>query len=272
MSKSQIKNFFKDEFFLKIWPRLGGKKISWALFESQTPINKATMLWNSLTPSINLLFKKISLPLRNDPNETDENYFKRVTSKIYEKNLKLDSIHQKFSIWPSVALETGGANCSLSSQAQGLFLQKLGYKVEFGLPGPMSHAVIFVEDRERDKYYLDPANGTMCKVVGEEEIEGIKTYLIKPEDERIPFRRVPVCSLEESIATTIWNLASLKQDAVNNVESASLVKRFGVERDIPYGDWTLDNLLPTWRKLKQHPVWEQEERESSERIRLTKLR
>ena len=92
----------------------------------------------------------------------------------------------------------------------------------------------------------------------------------------MPFRLVPVCFLEESTATSVWNLNSLKKaaqldtvDGYTSTTAQTLVSRFDVEDEIDYGSWARDNILPRWKKMETRPVWQEEMKSSGERINNT---
>ena len=262
----KIETNFSPKFFSETWPKLGGVEVADSVIAASSPKERCTILWNSLTPSLELLGRQFNLPFTKTLGESDGDFFRKINEALHCDDEHIDNNQQKMSIWPSVAKETGLINCTLGSQIEGYVLEKAGYGVEFGMPGPMSHAVIIAEDEAGEKFYLDSANGIIEKISGVKVIGGVKTYLIETNDPRIPYRLIPVCALAESVATTIWNLASLREDAKTNSEFVKYAEGFGVQEGMAYGDWALYNLLPRWSNVAQHPEWLKEKQESSERI------
>ncbi len=79
---------------------------------------------------------------------TDTEYFELLVDKMYGHNMTVrrqDKELMKWSMWASVANETGTTNCSLGSQVFLRLLENAGYGVEYGTPGPLTHSIAFAK-------------------------------------------------------------------------------------------------------------------------------
>lgn len=269
------KHYFQQTFFNQVWPKLGGSKLPAIQLVLHNPHELSKLLWKSLLPTIDQYIEKYNLQI-NTMLRNDSAKFQEIVERMFRLNQQHAKIGKWYDCWPATAIEKGSTNCSLGSQVLGRTLQQNGYTVEYGMPGPMSHAVIFTKTKDGIIHYLDSANGVTVEVAEEVNVKGIKTYRLQTEDERIPFRLIPVCSLEESVATSIWNLNSLRQaarnDSQNNLEGTNaqiLVAQLKLNKDIDYGSWAIDHLLPQWKNLRDHSTWKQEMAESGQRIAQT---
>jgi len=106
-------------------------------------------------------------------------------------------------------------------------------------------------------------------------IDGIKVYRIDGESldsgerEKVPFRLVPVSSVDKGTVALISNLGPLISDSKNSEQSAQLVNRFNVNPELWYGNLAYDNLLLSnlnQRSMMAQPEWQQEREASSKRI------
>ena len=262
--------YFQETFFIEVWPKMCGTEVGDISEQFKDSRQLAETLWQSMISTIDQYIIQNNFTL--DLKVTDGQSFRALVDKMYTINQQ-NATQTEWSAWPVVSLETNVTNCSFGSQVLGRILQKANYKVEYGMPGPMSHAVIFAEARDGKIYYLDQANGVAVEVAGVLDVDGIKAYRIETEDEKIPFRLVPVCSLEESTANTIWNLNSLRQTAIFDKEDGikdnmaqRLVQEFGLNSDINYSSWAIDHILPKWKNIRNHPTWQKETIESGQII------
>ena len=150
--------YFKTIFFSKIWPKLGGRKLSNINFSLLNPMEFSKVLWESFVPMIDQYIFINKLWLKKGKRQRDINVFDTLVTKMYAIN-QLNSEEGKwYDSWPVTAIEKGPTNCSLGSQVLGRILQQSGYEVEFGMPGPISHSVIFARAKDGKIHYLDPAN------------------------------------------------------------------------------------------------------------------
>ena len=242
------------------WPHICGQELD-ASFNLDDSEMLASALWNTLTPQIDAYIKQYGLVTGKNMAISDEMYFQSLMTAMYQLN-QGNMEASAWSAWPAVALDTGVTNCSLGAQVAGQALRRAGYAVEYGMPGPLTHAVIFARDAGGAVFYLDPANGAIARVTAEGQIGTVTCYQIETDDERIPFRLVPTCSLEQSVATTIWNLASLRASG----EQVQLAERLQIDGQAPYGDWARDHIIPVWKGLASDPRMQREHEESGRRI------
>ena len=268
--------YFQEIFFQKVWPKLTGIENIPNINDVQgNPEKIAGRLWESLAPALDAYITKYNLPVTKDARQTDDEYFSALVAKMYQLNERVAGHGGWENVWPKTAIEIGATNCALGSQVLGRALQKAGYEVEFGMPGPESHAVALAKKSDGRKVYLDQANGVMVDIAGEQSVHGVKAYRIETDNKNIPFRLIPVCSLEKSTAATVWNLASLRKSAASpregrfHTQALKLMDRFGLDWKISYGDWAKRTILPEWKGLLRRPEWKKEQEESSARIRAT---
>ncbi|OIP97151.1 hypothetical protein AUK40_03840 [Candidatus Wirthbacteria bacterium CG2_30_54_11] len=245
---------------IAIWPHICGQELGVPV-DMHDPQMLAAGFWKTLIPQIDAYIERYSVPIERSEGISDECYFQSLVSALYELDQR-NIQGLKWSAWPAVALDTGVTNCSLGAQVAGQVLRRAGYEVEYGMPGPLTHAVIFVRDADGTVFYLDPANGVTAKATAGGHIGTVTCYQIETEDERIPFRLVPACSLEQSVATTVWNMASLRASG----EDAALVERLQIDGQAPYGDWARKYILPAWAELEADPRMQREYEESGRRI------
>lgn len=268
--------YFQKIFFHRVWPELTGVELTDVSAILENPRQLSEILWHSMLSAIDKYIKRYGLEVNT--KEEDINKFRDVVEKMHTINQLNLKEGKWYDCWPVTALEKGPTNCSLGSQVLGRTLQQAGYQIEYGMPGPMSHAVIFIRAKDGRRHYLDSANGVTVEVGEEIEINGIKAYRIETKDIRVPFRLVPVCSLEESTASSIWNLNSLKkatefdlQDGIEASNAQELMLRFGLDKNIDYGSWARESILPRWGKIETLSVWKEEMKASGKRINRTEV-
>ena len=287
-TKSASEIYFDSIFFQKIWPKLMGDEASVPDLTAAkgNPEAMARTLWASMGPFIDRLIEKHALPISRQPEQTDIQFFESLVAAMYKLDRKATTSDRtpQWNAWPSAAMKTGATNCSFGSQVLGHVLRNAGYQVEYGMPGPMSHAVIFARDRENNIFYLDQANGVTARVVGEETADGIRAYRIETDLDAIPFRLVPVCTLEQSTFTTVSNLGSLRQEAVTDGKTGALSQAGALmgtyditprkddpaeeaDANMQYSDNAIRMIIPEWEGLYAKPEWQKEHEESSWRIR-----
>ena len=275
--------FDEKIFFENTWPNLlCAESKSIDLTGIDNPQERAEILYSNVIPSLDAYIKKFSLPIIKKNEETDEAFFTRICSAMDNLNSENKEKESWRDTWPSTAIEIGRTNCSLGSLVLGRALELAGYdrdEIEFGLPGLGSHAVIIIKNK-----YIDQANGVVVDVVKDTEVDGIKTYQVQVPDEAdeklmmlLPFRRIPVCTLEQGVNGLITNLGSMRSrlkktdTPPEEMETAQdLNKRFKLNKTQPYSDWGRENLLPkNWNveRMEKHDAWKNELTEVSARFR-----
>lgn len=265
-----IKNFEQD-FFDKPWTSITGVTIN-GIENLKTSDQKTRYLWDSISSSLDNYIDSHKIPHDKLENETDMEFFIRLITKIYTLNQQTTGCWR--DCFPKTAQEVHRANCALGSLIVARALIRSGSnenELEFGFPGPLSHAVIFSKG-----YYLDQANGIITSIKDEINVNGIKTYRLEVDETdsdislKIPFRLVPAASVDKGVITLISNLDPMIQDAVNgNAEAQELVRRFEINQDKKYSQYAYGVLMkPSWNPalLMTNPVWQQELAESSQRI------
>lgn len=286
-TRSTSEIYFGSMFFQKIWPKLMGDEsaVPDLTAAKGNPEATAQTLWASMGPAIDRLAERHALPVQRQPDQTDMQFFESLVAAMYKLDCKETTPDRtpQWNAWPSAAMETGATNCSFGSQVLGHVLRNAGYQVEYGMPGPLSHAIVFARDGENNIFYLDQANGVTARVVGEEVVGGIRAYRIETDLDAIPFRLVPVCTLEQSTFTTISNLGSLRQEGVTDVKTGALSKAGALmsaydvtpRKDDPteeayanmqYSDNAMRMIIPEWDGIYAKPEWQEEHDESSRRI------
>ena len=262
--------YFNDELFVEVWPRLTGTEpINITDFE--TPDEKTEAMHRNVVPALDSYIDKFQIPCEMETDETDSEFINRLVTNLYEMNQKVSGDFG--DSWPATALELGRLNCSLGSLVVARALERAGYptdEIEYGWPGPLSHAVIVAKNM-----YIDQTNGVVAPLAGFSTIDGIKTYKIDVEGLadvqklNIPFRLVPISSVDKGTVSQISNLGPLISDAKTNEHSALLVRKFGLNPELWYGNLAYDNLLsPNWnqRRMMAQTEWKQEKATSSKRI------
>ncbi len=228
-------------------------------------------LWEGLAPSLDVLIDKFQLPREKDPHITDIEYFEQAVQTMYAQNMAVKAQNPeavKWSIWPTVASETGAANCSLGSQVFLRLLSSAGYQVEYGTPGPLTHSVAFAKSGD-DYYYLDPTNGIVEKVAESTDVDGIKVHSMKTDKFECPFEAVPAFPPESSVVATISNLQALQSENERNVHSdfvESLATKLNMTESRNYTQWVTSNLFPEWDTLKRSDYWKEETKKVSEKL------
>lgn len=266
-------SYFREDFFRESWPRLlitVERPIDLSGIEN--PQKRAKAMYDSLMPSLDTYIEKYDLPVIKRGEETDAQFFTRVCDAMYTLNTRNEANKGWRDCWPSTAFKIGRTNCALGSLVLARALEMAGYnreELEFGMPGPMSHAVIIAKGR----YYIDPANGVVLNVRQGEIIDDIKTYeVIETADiqvmDKVPFRLIPVCTVEQGIAPLIWNIGSMLSE--NDEIANDLATQFGVNKEHPYTSWAKESLLgESWglKRFQSQSAWIKEGRESEERLR-----
>lgn len=269
------KHMFPKSFFEKTWPKtLVGGESKIEVTGNESPEQLAEKMYEDLKPSLDAYIKKYNLPVEKLPNESDEAFFTRVVKTMYDLNEKNREHKGWMDCWPSTALEVGRTNCALGSLVVARVLEKAGYvdDVHYGFPGPMTHAVIITKGK-----YLDPANGVVLDVVEDKKkVDGISTYwVIEIADaeimEKVPFRRIPVTTVEQGVAPLVTNMGSMihRGDKRGDKTAEELIERFNLDRSNPYGNLGRDNLLgENWnlRRIFNQEEWQQEKKEVDARF------
>lgn len=222
-------------------------------------------LWKAIGPSLDKLAEKFQLPKQKPDDMTDTEYFKLLVEKVHRQNSAVrrqDKELPKWSAWPAIAMETGAANCSLGSQIILRLLEKDGYEVEYGTPGPLTHAVAMAKSGS-DTYYVDANNGFVEKVAETTEVDGVKVYILKTDDSNCPFEAIPAFPPEFSVVTTITNLQALQSENDKTAHSGFVEKvaewfNINKNRHYHYLEWVKDNLFPEWDKLTTSEYWKEE--------------
>jgi len=220
-------------------------------------------LWEALGPSLDVLIEKFQLPKQRPEGMTNLEYFESLVNTMYRLNMNVrrtDKELVKWSVWTSVANETGATNCSLGSQVFLRLLENAGYEVEYGTPGPLTHSIAFAKSGE-DFYYIDPTNGIVEKVAETIEVEGIKVHVIKTSNFKCPFEAVPAFPPEYSVVATISNLQALQSENDRPAHSefvTNLASRFNMTGNRRYQQWVTQNLFPDWDKLTKSEFWKEE--------------
>lgn len=232
-----------------------------------------TALWKALGPSLDTLANKLQLPKQKPAEMIDTEYFEFLVDKMYGQNTttkRQDDDLLKWSIWPSVANETGATNCSLGSQVLLRLLENAGYEVEYGTPGPLTHSIAFAKSGE-DYYYLDPTNGIVEKVAETTIVDDIKVHVLKTDNFKCPFGAVPAFPPEYSTVATISNLEALQSENERPEHSdfvTKLAKGFNMQENQHYLAWTKNNLFSEWDKLATGKYWEEERARFGKNVQL----
>jgi|GEM_PF-2104934 len=258
MTDSSIETHLQQDIF----PQVLIEQKSVEFVEGAVDRNRQA-LWETLKPSLDVLIDKFELPRKKPEEMTDVQYFEFLVDKMYGQNMtvrRLDREQVKWSVWPSVANETGATNCSLGAQVFLELLDTAGYDVEYGMPGPLTHSIAFAKSGE-DYYYIDPTNGIVEKVAETIEVDGIKVHVLKTDNFKCPFEAVPAFPSEYSVVATVSNLQALQSehDRPNPSEFvATLETRFGLVENQHYLEWVKQNLFPEWDKLTTDEFWKEE--------------
>lgn len=262
--------YFNEELFVEVWPKLTGTE-PLNITDFETSDDKTEAMHRSIVPALDKYIDMFQIPNEMGVNESDDEFFNRVVGTLYGMNQNTPGNFG--DCWPTTALELGRLNCSLGSLVVARALERAGYptdEIEFGWPGPLSHAVIVTKNR-----YIDQTNGVVVPLSGSLTIDGIKVYRIAGESldsgerEKVPFRLVPVSSVDKGTVALISNLGPLISDSKNNEQSAQLVNRFNVNPELWYGNLAYDNLLLSnlnQRSMMAQPEWQNEREASSKRI------
>jgi hypothetical protein len=229
-------------------------------------------LWKAIGPSLDELAEKFQLP-KQKPNEmTDVGYFKFLVEKMFRQSSSVrrkDKELPKWSVWPAIAMETGAANCSLGSQIVLRLLENAGYDVEYGTPGPLTHAVAVAKSGS-DTYYIDPTNRIVEKVAETTEVDGVKVYILKTDAFSCPFEAIPAFPPEFSVVATIANLQALQSENDKLVHSdfvEKVAEWFSMNKNRNYLGWVKENLFPEWDKLTTTKYWKEEKARVETKLR-----
>ncbi|PIN81702.1 hypothetical protein COY33_01940 [candidate division WWE3 bacterium CG_4_10_14_0_2_um_filter_42_7] len=264
--------YFNESFFQEVWPKLlCTEEAGVNLTGVENPQKRAEEIYTGLVPSLDTYIEKYLIPTSKEAAETDEAFFTRVCSAMFTLNFKNRASKGWQDCWPATAIEVGRTNCTLGSLVLARALENAGYsrnEMEFGMPGPISHAVVIAKSK-----YIDQANSVVVDVTRSADIDGIRTYRVVESDdvttmEKIPFRRIPVCAVEQGVAPLIWNLSSMINR--NDGSAKVLTERLGLDKSRSYADWARDNLLSkNWenKRMENQPEWVKEKQEVAVRFK-----
>ena len=256
-------------FFDDTWPELLGTTYR---SEPSEISNTLETMHDEMKPALDAYIDKYNLPIEKNPGETDVEFFNRAVSAMFNLNEKNIEHKGWKDCWPSTAIEIGRTNCALGSLILAHILEKAGFEesnLQYGFPGPMSHAVVIVETVE-NMFYLDQTNGIVAKVAPGENVDGIETVTINPanesEKEKIPYRTVPVTKIANGVAPIIWNLGSMQRR--EGPDNEGLATRFNLSPDMNYSTLGRDLLGPNWnqKQMLEQETWANEKTESDNRI------
>lgn len=270
MNNLDITNFEK-EFFENTWVKLTGQIIDIKNF--RTANIKTEYLWKSVISALDKYIDQNKIP-HNKGNKSDLELFKFVVDWMYKLNNKVPACWS--DCWPTTALEINRTNCALGSLVLARALIRAGYQensIEYGSPGPLSHANIFI-----DNYYLDQANGVVVPTRGTKIVDSIKCYLLDVDETdpkisfKVPFRLVPATSINKGVYTLISNLDPLiieTSGKIINPEAVKLVNRFCLGSKKIFGEYAFNYLTDNkWnhKKMMSNNEWKKEIAESSKWI------
>ncbi len=262
---------FPQSFFENTWSHtLIGQESTIDVTGNESAYELAEKMYAELVPSLDAYIEKYDVPAEKLPDESDEAFFERVNDTLYNLNeANVDSKGWR-DCWASTAIDIGRTNCALGSLVVARALEKAGYEdddVQYGFPGPMTHAVIIAKGK-----YIDQANGVVLDIEKDSIVDDIQTYrVVEHPDaekmEKVPFRRIPVTTAAQGVAPLVWNMGSMIHRGDKTAEE--LIERFNLDRTNPYGNLGRKNLLEeNWsqKRMTEQSEWQQEKEEVDARF------